>query len=479
MTAEQPVLVWFRDDLRIADHPALSAAAASGQPVVCLYVLDEESPGIRALGGAARWWLAGSLRALDHALRAKGARLVLRRGAAADVVRAAVAESKADGIYFNRRYDDAGRRIDAAIAHDLAGRGVTAKTFQANLLFEPDAPSAKFTRVFTPFWKRMRASGEPRAPLAEPKAIKPGPDIASESLDTWRLEPANPDWAAGMRADWNRGEAAARTRLRDFLDQRLTGYAARRDRMDIDGTSRLSPHLRFGEISPFQIWRAAQFARDAGGGANASDIEKFLSELGWREFSYQILFHCPDIAIRNLQQRFDDFPWRDDEAALRAWQRGRTGYPVVDAAMRQLWQTGWMHNRARMVVASFLVKHLLINWRDGEAWFWDTLVDADAANNPASWQWVAGSGMDAAPYFRVFNPVLQGEKFDPDGDYVRRFVPELTRLPDAYLQQPWQAPPLALREAGIEIGRDYPAPIVDHAAARARALAAFDVVKKQ
>ena len=283
--------------------------------------------------------------------------------------------------------------------------------------------------MFTPFWRRVQALGDPPKPLPAPKMLNGVPDLASDRLEDWKLEPTAPDWAGGLRDNWQPGEASAQARLEAFLDGGIAGYASDRDRPDRDGTSRLSPHLRFGEISPRQVWHAARFAA-AEHPRLSADIEKFLSELGWREFCRHLLFDVPDLATRNLQPSFDGFPWKHDAKALRAWQRGQTGYPIVDAGMRELWHTGVMHNRVRMVVASFLVKHLLIDWRCGEQWFWDTLVDADAGSNPANWQWVAGSGADAAPYFRVFNPILQGEKFDPDGVYVRRWVPELAQLPD-------------------------------------------------
>jgi deoxyribodipyrimidine photo-lyase len=310
--------------------------------------------------------------------------------------------------------------------------------------------------------------------LPAPSKIN-GSALASDSLADWRLEPARPDWAGGLRETWTPGEDGAKSRLETFLDDILSGYAQARERPDQDGTSRLSPHLRFGEISPFQLWHAARVAQDAPRGrrASAADVEKFLAELGWREFSYQLLARHPNLATQNLQRRFDAFPWRTDNKALRAWQRAETGYPIVDAGMRQLWRTGWMHNRVRMVVASFLIKHLLIDWRDGEAWFWDTLVDADPANNPASWQWVAGCGADAAPFFRIFNPILQGEKFDPQGEYVKQNVPELGRLPVEFIHQPWNASPLELATAGVALGKTYAAPVVDHGVARARALAAL------
>ena len=471
-TRPAPAIVWFRDDLRLHDHPALTAAAKTGAPLVCLYVLDEESRGVRPFGGASRWWLAQSLRALDEALRQHGQRLVLRRGAAAGIVPQVAREIGAERVHWNRRYDQPGRDVDAQVIDALKADGIGGSTFAGNLLAEPGTVTGKEggPKVFTPFWKRLRML-EPRRPLSAPRNLPAPPKIGGDRLDEWALEPSQPDWAHGFRDQWTPGETGARHRLRAFLKD-IAGYGSDRDRPDRDATSQLSPHLRFGEISVADIFHAARFAADQHPAASA-DIEKFLSEIGWREFSYHLLHHHPTLATDNLQQRFDAFPWRRDAKALRAWQRGMTGYPVVDAGMRQLWQTGWMHNRVRMVAASFLVKHLLLDWRLGEMWFWDTLVDADPANNPASWQWVAGCGADAAPYFRIFNPVLQGEKFDPHGDYVRRWVPEIAALPDEWLNKPWDAPADALKEAGITLGRDYPRPIVDHRAARERALAAL------
>jgi deoxyribodipyrimidine photo-lyase len=290
------------------------------------------------------------------------------------------------------------------------------------------------------------------------------------------LLPSNPDWSGGLRASWTPGEAGAASRASAFLDEALNGYARDRDRPDLAATSRLSPHLHFGEISPRALWHATRLRAEAQN-AVARDAEKFLSELAWREFSHHLLFHTPDLPERNLRADFDRFPWRDDPSGFRAWTRGETGYPIVDAGMRELWTTGWMHNRVRMIAASFLVKDLLIDWRKGAAWFWDTLVDADRANNSASWQWVAGCGADAAPYFRIFNPVLQGEKFDPEGAYVCRWCPELAKLPARWIHRPFEAPAAILDEAGVRLGANYPAPIVDHGRARSRALAAFDTIK--
>ncbi|MBN9015016.1 MAG: deoxyribodipyrimidine photo-lyase, partial [Rhizobiales bacterium] len=367
------------------------------------------------------------------------------------------------------------RLVSDDVVRALNDVGVASHISHGDLLAEPSTIRNKQghgLRVFTPFWNRLRSGGDPPAPLPLPKRLHGVTGLRSDDLAHWHLEPRHPDWAQGLRAIWTPGEAAAQARLADFLDEDIAGYATGRDRPDRDRTSHLSPHLRFGEISPRQVWHAARFAADRNPGI-AGDVEKFLSELGWREFCRHLLQDVPDIATHNLQPAFDAFPWRRDQDALRAWQRGRTGYPIVDAGMRQLWQTGTMHNRIRMVVASFLVKHLLLDWRDGEAWFWDTLVDADAGNNPANWQWVAGSGADAAPYFRIFNPTLQGEKFDPDGDYVRRWVPELTHLPSKVIHKPWVATSSELAKAGVRLGQTYPEPIVDHGQARQRALATY------
>lgn len=475
-----PCIVWFRDDLRLSDHPALHFAASRDAPVVCVYVLDEESawlrsPHWRPLGGAARWWLAKSLRALQTDLATLGRALLLRRGAAAQVIADLARETGADCVTWNDIAMTPHRAVSDNLTRALGDIGVRSHIFHGDLLAEPSAIRNKQgngLRVFTPFWNRLRDGGDPPAPLPRPKRLQGAPDVKSDDLAHWHLEPHHPDWAEGLRATWLPGEAAAQARLTDFLDGDIAGYATGRDRPDRDRTSLLSPHLRFGEISPRQVWHAARFAADINP-ALATDLGKFLSELGWREFCRHLLHDVPDIATRNLQPAFDAFPWRHDTNALRAWQRGLTGYPIVDAGMRQLWQTGIMHNRVRMVVASFLVKHLLLDWRDGEAWFWDTLVDADAGSNPANWQWVAGSGADAAPYFRIFNPILQGEKFDPDGDYVRRWVPELAHLPAKLIHKPWTATPIELASAGVRLGQTYPEPIVDHGQARQRALAAY------
>lgn len=447
-----PTIVWFRDDLRLADNPALTAGVRRGSPLVLVYLLDEESDGVRPLGGAARWWVHGSLRSLGDELRARGGRLVLRRGAAEEAIPALVRETGAGAVLWNRRYG-ASREIDARLKKQLHGEGLEAESYAANLLVEPSAVSTDQGtpyRVFTPFWRALQERPV-RDPLPAPERLDAMADgVATDALDEWALLPTRPDWAAGLRAAWEPGEPAAAARLEQFARGILGDYD-RRDHPGEDVTSRLSPRLRFGELSPAQVWSRVHGQLSPGARGNAP---KFLSELGWREFHHHMLFHEPDLATRNHRPAFDAFPWqapRPDE--LSAWQQGRTGIPLVDAGMRELWQTGTMHNRVRMVTASFLVKNLLVDWRVGEQWFWDTLVDADEASNPGNWQWVAGSGADAAPYFRVFNPVLQAQKFDPHGDYVRRWVPEVGTAA-------------------------YPDPIVDLAETRRDALAAYDAIRR-
>ena len=460
-------IVWFRRDLRLSDNPALARALESGRAVVPLFVLDEETEGLRGVGAASRWWLHYSLQALDASLRRLGSRLVLRRGPAEKILANLAAECGARSVLWNRVYDPPSRERDARLKKALSERGLEVESFNANLMFEPwevKTQSGDAFKVFTPFWRACRALSPAGAPLPAPKSL-PAPKAwpAGEPLASWRLLPTTPDWAGGMRAAWTPGEDGARQRLTDFIDESLEDYRESRDLPGVKGTSRLSPHLAFGEISPRQIWQAAMTR-----GSSAS-TDKFLSEVGWREFAYHLIFHNGDLAECNFRPEFDSFPWADPGEALTAWQRGRTGYPIVDAGMRELWTTGWMHNRVRMIAASFLTKDLLIDWRRGERWFWDTLVDADLANNATGWQWVAGCGADAAPYFRVFNPVLQGEKFDPEGDYVRRWVPELAHLPNDTIHRPWTA----------AVPDDvYPARIVEHGAARDRALAAFQSIKK-
>lgn len=477
---DRPALIWFRDDLRLDDNPALDAAKATGQPLLLVFLLDEESEDIRPLGGAARWWLGRSLAALATAIEAKGGQLVLRRGRAIDSIPNLARDVGAQAVYWNRRYSAPEIAADKAVKLALTTGGIPVESFGGNLLHEPwtvETQSGGAFRVFTPFYRRAVTQAI-RVPSRAASQWRFGHPPDGERLEEWALEPTAPDWAGGLRQAWTPGEDGALTALAAFIDGGLDGYADQRDRPDLPSTSRLSPHLRFGEISPHRALTAVRHA-EADGSAAPRDVAKFVSEVYWREFSYHLLFHFPDIGHANFNDRFDAFEWASDEALVRAWQRGLTGYPLVDAGMRQLWQTGWMHNRVRMVAASFLIKHCLTDWRRGQDWFWDTLVDADPANNPASWQWVAGSGADAAPYFRVFNPVAQGEKFDPDGHYVRHFVPELAALPSSILHKPWEAAPAVLRQAGVVLGETYPRPVVDHAWARERALDRFQRIRAQ
>jgi deoxyribodipyrimidine photo-lyase len=469
----QPVIVWFRADLRVSDNRALAEACATGRPLICLYTL-EESPARRPAGGAQRWWLHYSLSRLTKSLARIGGALCLRRGDSAAVLDKVIAAGGADAVFWNRRHDPEGIAIDTAVKASLKARGISAVSFDGQLLHEPTqlktGAGGPF-KVYTPFWRAFSALPAPRAPYAAPERINGFQNpLASDALEDWALLPSRPDWSKGFGADWNPGEEGAHEKLRLFLSGGLSNYAEGRNMPAEASTSRLSPHLAMGEISPFQVWHATLGLEDRHA---PRDVEVFRKEVVWREFAYHLLFHFPKLATQNFNAGFDAFPWSPNAGLVEAWKRGQTGYPIVDAGMRQLWQTGWMHNRVRMAAASFLIKHLMTDWRIGEAWFWDTLVDACPANNPASWQWVAGSGADAAPYYRIFNPVLQGEKFDTDGAYVRKFVPEIAKLPDHLLHRPWEASPLELAAAGIELGRHYPRPIVDHAAARDRALTAY------
>jgi deoxyribodipyrimidine photo-lyase len=465
-------LVWFRNDLRLGDNPALAAAVASGREIVCLYIHDDSGEGGRPAGGASLWRLSFALRTLSESLAARGGELHIFRGAAGELVPRIAEACAAETIFWNRRYGGADITQDKRLKALLRAQNREVASFNGSLLAEPWEVVTKSGgpfKVFTPFWRALRESVHVKAPPPAPEKITfaawPKHAPTRVSLDDLALTPKHPDWARGF-PDPDAGEAGAQRRLHALLGK-LGAYAAGRNRIDMEATSQLSAHLHFGEISPRQVFSAV---------AQSAGADKFLSELGWREFSTQLLYFNPDLARKNFNPRFDAFPWLRDEPSLKAWRTGRTGYPLVDAAMHELWTTGYMHNRARMVCASFLIKHLMIDWREGEAWFWDTLIDADEANNAASWQWVAGSGADAAPYFRVFNPVLQGEKFDPDGAYVKRYCPELAGLPPKYIHKPWTAPDAVLRDAGVRLGENYPRPIVDHDFARRRALAAFQEI---
>ncbi|MBS0296025.1 MAG: deoxyribodipyrimidine photo-lyase [Proteobacteria bacterium] len=474
--ASSPAIVWFRRDFRLADNPALSAAAETDRPLILLYIRDEALEG-RPIGAASRWWLDKTLKAFDAALGEFGQRLVLRHGDSVEVLKALIAETGAGAVFLNTLPEPAARARDERLADAL---GVPVRAFEAATLAQPGSVlngSGLPYKVFTPFYRALRARLDLPDLRARPRRLAaPAARPESERLEDWRLHPKRPDWSEGFNL-WTPGEAGAFAALDAFLDGPVNDYPTGRDRPDKAGTSRLSPHLHWGEISPWRVIVDAQAAAHRGD-ARTGAVEKLMTEVGWREFNHHLLAAFPALPTKSFDPKYAAFPWRDDPQGLEAWRRGLTGYPMVDAGMRELWATGFMHNRVRMVVASFLIKDLMIDWREGEAWFWDTLVDADLANNTANWQWVAGSGADAAPFFRIFNPASQGERFDPDGVYVRRWVPELARLPDRWLHAPWTAPRAVLEEAGVSFGGAYPQPIVAHREARARALAALRSLKQ-
>jgi len=464
----------FRNDLRLDDNPGLAKAAANGL-VIPLFVHDPKAMGDQAPGGAAKWWLHHSLNALDKSLRDLGSKLIIRQGDTFDNVLAIVRDAEASAVHLSRGYAPWEVKLEQHLHDALDQRGGTLRRFGGSILFEPEAVKTQGGdpyKVFTPFWRACLKLDPPLGHTAQPNKLEPPaawPDgLKVDDLD---FQPTTPDWSGGLQESWAPGEVGARERLETFIEDAADDYKKGRDVPSIEGTSRLSPHLKWGEISPRTVWRAVKDAKVCG-------EEPYIRELGWRDFAHHLLFHFPTMPETPLREEFTQVPWLTNAKVLECWQRGQTGYPIVDAGMRELWHTGWMHNRVRMITASFLVKHLLVHWRRGAAWFMDTLVDADPANNNAGWQWVAGCGTDAAPYFRVFNPTLQGEKFDGDGDYVRHWVPELAHVPDKFLHQPWEAGPLILKEAGVTLGTDYPEPIVEHRTARKRALEAYDAVKK-
>ncbi len=459
-------IVWLRNDLRIADNPALSAAVGAADTTIAVYI-HETDTSLRAPGAAVRWWLHNSLSGLGAALAAHGIRLIVLQGKAIDLLPDLLREHGATSVFWNRRYAPGERDVDAAIKQRIRQEGITATSFPGNVLIEPwdiATGQGKPYSVFTPFWKTLRGTDIAR-PIGPPERRTP---LEPEGFDTDYKAPA---WSHKLAEHWSIGETAAQEALTAFLDERVSVYRDGRDFPARESTSRLSPYLRVGEISARQVWHAAQSLSHAEPELQEA-VDKFLSELAWRDFSYHQLYHRADIAAVPMSPKYSTMSWRDAPEQLAAWQQGHTGLPIIDAGMRELWATGSMHNRVRMLTASLLTKNLLIDWRVGERWFWDCLVDADMASNPASWQWVAGCGLDAAPYFRIFNPVTQGERFDADGDYVRRWVPELAGLPAAWIHKPAEAPRDVLASAGVVIGTNYPAPIVDLKATRVRALEA-------
>ncbi|MCG6941141.1 MAG: DNA photolyase family protein [Thiohalocapsa sp.] len=482
MSTPRTAIVWFRRDLRLADNPALATALERCAQVIPVYI---HAPGEEAPwqpGGASRWWLHHGLTALAADLADAGSRLVVAQGESLSALRRLIQATGAVECHWNRLYEPATIARDTAVKQALRGDGLHCDSHNAAMLFEPwtvQTTAGEPYRVFSPYWRQCAQKlTDVAAPLPAPGALPPVP-AALESLpiDALGLLPRI-RWDQGLADTWQPGAAGAAARLRRFLGQALDAYGERRDLPGEPGTSQLSPHLHWGEIGPRQVLAAV---RDARADITAGGAGSFLRELGWREFSMQLLFHFPHTPAEPLDTRFAGFPWRTDgaEGLLEAWQRGQTGIPIVDAGMRELWHTGWMHNRVRMVVASLLTKNLRLPWQEGARWFWDTLVDADLANNTQGWQWTAGCGADAAPYFRIFNPVRQGERFDAGGDYVRRWCPELAALPERLIHQPWTAKPALLEGLGVQLGRDYPAPMVDLQRSRDEALAAYEQIKQQ
>ncbi len=477
-----PVIVWFRNDLRIQDNPALNAALQRGAPIIPVYILDEAGEGKWKIGGATRSWLHHSLKSLIHTFKDKESELVLCEGDSLQVLQQLIKKTGVSTVFWNRRYEPDIIKRDSDIKTALNHSGIEAKSFNAALLHEPHTVSNKSGlpfQVFTPFWKHcLTLQKEDPAVCKLTRFPKPDAFPKSLKLEDLNLLPAL-GWDKGFYESWHPGEAGAHKRLAGFLKTAAEDYSDQRNIPSRAGTSGLSPHLHFGEISPRQIWKACVDLKAGDFTQLSRGAQVFLSEVGWREFAFHLLFHFPKIPNEALRSEFNQFPWKKDAKALKAWQKGKTGYPIIDAGMRELWVTGWMHNRVRMIAGSFLVKDLLITWEEGVAWFWDTLIDADLASNTMGWQWVSGCGADAAPYFRIFNPILQGLKFDPDGYYVRKWVPELSKLPNEFIHAPWEAPHEVLEKAGIILGKHYPKPMVDHSKARDLALEALQSIKKK
>lgn len=472
------IIIWFRQDLRREDNPALHSAYEEGAKILPVFIEDEETPGDWSRGAASKWWLHHSLKSLNDSLSDK---LNLYSGKPQDILPDLIKETGADAIYWNRCYEPWRKERDKKIKKALEDDGVEVKSFKAGLIWEPWTISTKQDtpyKVFTAFYKNgCLPAGEPDRPLPAPDRLTYHDRLSSAlKLEELKFIPEK-DWYKKIEKYWSVGEDHAQKALRHFIKNDVDEYNTMRDRPGVEGTSRLSPHLHFGEISARTAWHEVRKHQHMGKGSN-KDSDVFLSELGWREFSYNLLYHFEDrITDKPLNEKFENFPWQQNKNALKAWKEGKTGYPIVDAGMRQLWETGWMHNRVRMIVASFLIKDLMVHWSEGEKWFWDCLVDADLANNSASWQWVAGCGADASPFFRIFNPVLQGEKFDPKGEYVSEWCPELSKLPNKYIHKPWEADDETLDKAGVKLGETYPRPIVDHSEARDEALTAYKKLK--
>lgn len=470
-------LMWFRQDLRVKDNPALINAAKQ-QHILPVYILDKSIPEKAQLGGASKWWLHHALTSLNKAL---DGHLLVISGDPAALIPQLCLQYEIQAVYWNRMYEPWAIARDTDIKAGLKERNITVRSSNGSLLWEPMQVLKKDNtpyKVFTPYYKNgcLNAS-HPRYPEHQPQLVfcdNIAKDSILHQIAALELLPII-KWDTQISELWNVSEEGAQQKLERFITEVIEDYDDGRNVPSVQGTSQLSPYLHFGLLSPNQAWYAVHDEYD--GSREKKGVYVFLSELGWREFSYYLLFHFDDIQNNNFNKKFDKFPWHKDISSLQAWQRGNTGVPIIDAGMRELYQTGYMHNRVRMIVASYLVKNLLIDWREGERWFWDCLLDADSASNSAGWQWVAGSGADAAPYFRIFNPILQGERFDKQGDYVKKYCPELKALGKKFLHKPWEASSDDLAEANIVLGKDYPAPIVDLKLSRVRALEAYAIIK--
>jgi deoxyribodipyrimidine photo-lyase len=467
-------IVWLRRDLRLADNPALAAATRNHDRVLAVYIHAPLEQGAWAPGAASFWWLHHSLEALDQQLQRHAGRLHLCQGDSLDTLCALADSSGAEAVYWNRLYEPAPVQRDAIIKKTLRGRGLHVASFDASLWRSPwqvltrkDEPY----RVFTPFWRNLRAQLGEEIPVPAPSPMRMAQVEGGVVLEELGLLPRR-DWAKGFDAHWTPGAQGAFEALELFAGDALGAYQSLRDRPACNGTSRLSPHLHFGEITPRQVlhWLRRHAGTDKVVSMEAA--EPFLRELGWRDFAHHVLYHFPHTAVRNMDPRFDRYPWIEDDEDFGRWQRGSTGIPIVDAGMRELWATGWMHNRVRMIVASWLTKNMRQHWLHGAHWFWDTLVDADLASNSLGWQWVAGSGVDAAPYFRIFNPVTQSQRFDKDGAYIRRWVPELSEAPKDLVHEPW-------KQEGYPSSCGYPEPMLDLKTSRGRALDGYQHIRMQ
>ena len=476
MTKKPIVIVWLRQDLRLQDNPALVFACDIGQ-ILPIYILDDTSKDW-SIGSAQKWWLQHSLTNLKKDFAKHKIELIFRRGDPEKILNDLIKETKSEHIVWNRCYDPQSIKRDTHLKQLFIDQNIEAKSFNASLLLEPGLvknKSGSYFKVFTPYWKECLRRLDTISVSIIPKMSSIDHPVQSDNLNDWNLLPKKPNWASKFKDHWEPGEKGARKALSLFIDNAIDKYKVDRNIPGKVGTSKLSPYLHFGEISIKYVWQQVKQLSDKD---NSSHLYTFLSELGWREFSYYLLYHYNELPATAFNPKFKDFEWKHNQSQLESWQKGNTGYPIVDAGMRQLWQTGWMHNRVRMIVASFLTKHLLINWQYGADWFLDTLVDADIASNSAGWQWVAGCGADAAPYFRIFNPILQGQKFDEQGKYIRKYVPELALLPDKFIHTPWLAGDDILKKCNIILGKNYPRPIVDHTKARNEALNAYHSLKK-